>query len=414
MENDIELNMEIDSKEYHINTYKISVDKCEYIFIDLYMYFDRDNVYGYKDDAYRFAYYSKAVMEYVKAKDLRIDIFHMNDWHTALLPLFKKKYPEYESAKTMLTIHNLNYQGEVSKELISHFDLDYYVGGNTLNILESGINSSDIITTVSKTYAEELKYSYYSGNLNNAILRRQSSLYGIVNGLDEKFSPSRDLEIAEKYDSNTVFKKKPTNKKFLCDLCGFEYDNSFVIGMVSRLDYIKGFDLVIDSMDEFLKDERVKFVLLGDGDKRIKDSFMYYQEKYPNQVKCFLEYHGTKAEYIYAGADAFLMPSRIEPCGTSQMIALKYGTIPIVRQTGGLNDTIKQFDPFGKLGSGFKFYNYDVRDLIYTINLAKDTYFDYKDNWNMLINNAMSEDNSFLRCAKEYLNLYSMIKKRGE
>lgn len=412
LEKDVELSLTIDSKTYHINTYSCVMENTTFIFIDLYMFFDRKNVYGYDDDAYRFAYYSYAVLEYLRSINEKVDVFHLHDWHTCLFPLFKKKYEEFKDSKTILTIHNLNYQGETSRDIIDVFGFDYYVSGNTLNILEAGINSVDKITTVSKTYSEELKYAYYSGNLQEAILRRQSSMYGIVNGLDSKFDPQTDLVIKERYNIDNVFEKKPINKRFLCELCGFEYsDDLFVVGMVSRIDYIKGFDLVLNSIDEILKDEKVRMVLLGTGNEELMNRLKYYSEKYPKQFKCFLDYYGTKAEYIYAGSDAFLMPSRIEPCGTSQMIALKYGTIPIVRQTGGLNDTIRLYDPETNTGNGFKFYNYDAKDLIYTFNLCKDVYLFNKEGWKIMVKHAMSSNNSFERCAKEYLNLYNLVKE---
>ncbi|MCR5741888.1 MAG: glycogen/starch synthase [Gammaproteobacteria bacterium] len=414
LEKDKEIKLEINGTEYHINTYKIVIKNCIFVFIDLYMFFDRDRVYGYEDDAYRFAYFSSSVLEYLKVKGDIVDIIHLNDWHTALTTLFIKKYPEFKDTKTILTIHNLNYQGETSKEIVDHFHFDYYVAGNRFNILEAGINSADIISTVSKTYAEELKYTYYSGNLNAAILRKTSKLYGIVNGLDDKFDPRLDLEIKEQYDIESVFDKKPTNKKFLMDLCGFSYDDdTYVIGLVSRLDYIKGFDLILDSLDEILKEGNTKFILLGTGDERIKERLKEIEDRHPESVKCFLDYYGTKAEYRYAGSDADSMPSRIEPCGTSQMIALRYGTIPIVRQTGGLNDTIRNYEADTKEGNGFKFYNYDSRDLIYTVNLSRDVFRKDKEGWNRLILNAMSCDNGFERCAREYINLYNLIKKRS-
>ena len=410
-----EIVMDIDGKTYHINTYHIFNSGVTYVFIDLYMFFDRDQVYGFEDDPYRFAYYTKSVLEYLKERNDSPDIFHLNDWHTALLPLFMKKYDIFNNSKTLLTIHNLNYQGITSKEILTHFNLNYYVSGNTINILEAGINTADKITTVSKTYAEELKYTFYSGDLQDTIIHRQADIYGIINGLDSKFNPSDDLEIKAQYDIDNVYSMKPINKKFLCDLCGFDYnENTFVIGTVSRINDQKGFDLIIDSLDEILKDPDVKFVLLGVGDHNLMEELKLYEKKYPQQVKCFLDYYGTKPEYIYAGADVFLMPSKIEPCGTSQMIALKYGTIPIVRQTGGLNDTIDSFDNTTSLGNGFKFYNYDVRDLIYTIRIALVTYLTNKEGWRSLIHNAMSSNNSFERCAKEYLNLYNLIKIKGD
>ena len=412
-EKDSEIKLDIDKKEYRISTYRQMLDGVEFIFLDLYMFFDRKEIYGYEDDPERFAYYNYATLEYLNTNGIVVDVFHLNDWHTTLFTLFKKKYPEYAQSKTLLTIHNLNYQGETSRDIMDKFNFDYFVQGSKVNLLEVGINSADVLTTVSKTYAEELKYEYYSGNLHDSIMRRQGDIYGIVNGLDEKFNPTHDIEIKANYDIKTVYKNKPINKEFLLNLCGFSNNgDEFVIGMVSRLDSIKGFDLILDSIDSIMEDERVRIVLLGVGDQSIMDRFSEAEAKYPNRIKCFLDYYGTKAEYIYAGADIFLMPSRIEPCGTSQMIALKYGTIPVVRQTGGLNDTIRNFEFMSKKGNGFKFYNYDSRDLIYTVNLAKDTYFNDKKGWKALIKQAMESKNSFERCAKEYLALYKLVKEK--
>ena len=412
-EKDSEIKLDIDNKEYRISTYRQMLDGVEFIFLDLYMFFDRKEIYGYEDDPERFAYYNYATLEYLKTNGIVVDVFHLNDWHTTLFTLFKKNYPEYAQSKTLLTIHNLNYQGETSRDIMDKFNFDYFVQGSKVNLLEVGINSADVLTTVSKTYAEELKYEYYSGNLHDSIMRRQGDIYGIVNGLDEKFNPTHDIELKANYDIKTVYKNKTINKEFLLNLCGFSNNgDEFVIGMVSRLDSIKGFDLILDSIDSIMEDPRVRIVLLGVGDQSIMDRFSEAEAKYPNRIKCFLDYYGTKAEYIYAGADIFLMPSRIEPCGTSQMIALKYGTIPVVRQTGGLNDTIRNFEFMSKKGNGFKFYNYDSRDLIYTVNLAKDTYFNDKKGWKALIKQAMESKNSFERCAKEYLALYKLVKEK--
>ncbi len=412
MEKSIEVPITIDSKEYRINTYKITEGKLSYVFFDLYMFFDLDKVYGYPNDAYRFAYYTLFTLEYLKRINYVPDIFHMHDWHPSLLPLFKKKYEMFKDSKTVLTIHNMNYTGLVSKDIITMFNLDYYVHGNMLQILEASINSSDIITTVSKTYAEELKYKYYSGELNEAILRRNGSLYGIVNGLPSKYDPKTDLEIKAQYGPSNVIRNKLINKKYLCEVCGFTYNpNMVIIGMVSRIDEAKGFDIVLNSLDEILRRKEVYFVLLGTGEKKYMDALKDYENRYKGRVRCFLDFYGTNPSYIYSGADIFLMPSRIEPCGTSQMIALKYGTIPVVRQTGGLNDTIDQFDSTTKRGNGFKFYNYDSGDLIYNINLAIDAFTYDKDGWKSLIKNAMNSNNSFEKCTREYLILYSLVRK---
>lgn len=409
---DKEIKIEIENKEYHINSYIIEEANITYCFIDLYMFFDRDEVYGYDDDQYRFAYFSKAVLEYIRDNNLNIDIIHAHDWHASLIPLLLKKYKELSHIKTILTIHNLNYQGETNKEIINHFKLDYEVFGNTFNFLEAGINTFDIITTVSKTYQEELKYIYYSGNLRDSIVRRSSDLYGIVNGLDNKFNPENDLDLKAKYNKSNVKENKLINKKFLCEKSGFKYhDDMFIMGMVSRINEDKGFSLIIDSIDDILKNDNIYLVLLGVGDEYIMNKLRDIENRYRGRVKLFLDYFGINPSYIYSGADVFLMPSRIEPCGTSQMIALKYGTIPIVRQTGGLNDTIEQFDRLTKRGNGFKFFNYHSYDLINSINIAYDSYIN-KDEWNSLIINAMNSDNSFNKCVKEYINVYNNLMEK--
>ena len=407
------IEMEIDEEIHRIHIYSIEKEKLTYYFIDLYQFFDRDEVYGYPDDTYRFAYYTKTVLEFLNNYNIDIDIFHIHDWHTSLLPLFKKNYPKYNNSISILTIHNMNYVGRSDKTLLEHFNLDYQIDGWSFNFLEVGINTVDEITTVSKTYAEELKYDYYSGDLRDSIVRRSNNLYGILNGLEEKIGPSNDLTIKLRYDKTNVFTNKEINKKFLCETCGFNYyPDMFILGMVSRIDEIKGFYLVIDALSSVLENENIYFVLLGVGDKHIIERLKSLESRFSGRVKLFLDFYGTNPNYIYSGADAFLMPSRIEPCGTSQMIALKYGTVPIVRQTGGLNDTIQSFDRTTKTGNGFKFYNMDSKELVSMINIAYD-YFRYdKESWNKLILNGMDSNYSFSDCAKEYLNLYNLKRKK--
>lgn len=413
-EKDKELTLTIFDKQYHINVYKKESEKLTYILIDLYMFFERENVYGYKDDPYRFSYFTYAALEYLRLKKIKIEVFHFHDWHMCLLPLFMKKYDEYKKSLSVLTIHNLSYQGITNKEVIDHFGLDYYIEGENMNFLEIGINSADIINTVSKTYAEELKYVYYSGNLRDSIIRRTPDLYGIVNGLSSQIGPSNDMNLKARYSVNDsdFFKKKEINKKFLADTCEFTYSKDmFIMGMVSRIDQIKGFHLLVDALYNILENENIYFVLLGVGDESIITRLKELQNRFPERVKLFLDFYGTDPSYIYSGSDVFLMPSLIEPCGTSQMIALKYGTVPIVRQTGGLNDTIQSFDKTSKTGNGFKFYNQDYRELINTINIAYTTYKEDKDDWKVLIKNGMKCDFSFKKCAKDYLNLYSIERK---
>jgi len=410
-----ELKMEINKHKYQFNVYSIEQEKLTYYFIDLYIFFDRDEVYGYEDDAKRFSYFTLAAIKFISEQKMDIDIIHSHDWHTSLLPLLLRKFDRLKDVKTVLTIHNLNYQGETSKELLDEMDISYDVQTSNINLLEIGIDNFKEITTVSKTYAEELKYEYYSGGLRENILRRQENLYGIINGLSDGINPKLDLEIKERYSIDDVFDKKIINKEFLAKICGFNIDsNSFIIGSVSRINEIKGFDLIIDSLPKILENKNIFYCVLGVGNEYFKNKFLELEKNYKGRIKAFLEFDALNPSYIYSGADCFLMPSRIEPCGTSQMIALKYGTIPIVRQTGGLNDTIKSFDQISSTVNGFKFYNMDSRDLISSIEFAYNTYSFNKESWNALIKNAMKCKFSFEYCAKEYLKLYNKGENKYE
>ncbi|MCK7487422.1 MAG: glycogen/starch synthase [Bacillus subtilis] len=343
-----------------------------FYFIENFEYFDRENIYGYADDGDRFAFFSLAAMAFFDVFPKRPDVVHLHDWHLGLTPLLFKHTPGFQQQKTLLTIHNIEYQGVHPSAILAKLgidsDLKYYPN---INYLEIGLNHATKISTVSPTYRDELKYEYYSKNLVDLINRRDRDFYGILNGLTLSMSPQSDLQIARRYDISTVGVSKIENKRFLQREMGLpEGDDYFVIGMVSRLVEQKGFDIIFAGFDQMMQNEKIQFVLLGTGEKHFMDTLSHFEHRYPNRVKMNLSYDATEPSYIYAGADVFLMPSRYEPCGTSQMIALNYGTIPIVRQTGGLNDTIEQYNAVSKKGNGFKFYNYDGRDLVFQIQNA--------------------------------------------
>ncbi|MFA7076106.1 MAG: glycogen/starch synthase [Candidatus Izemoplasmatales bacterium] len=398
-------------KNYKVNLYSIVNSNTVYYFVESYDFFEREKTYGYTDDGDRYALFTLSVISFLDAIDEYPDVIHIHDWHVSLLPLILKVRDI--PIKTLMTIHNIEYQGIYSLDILSKLGINntlQYTRLNKLNFMEIGLNYATKISTVSETYKEELRYEYYSKNLVEIINKRARDFYGILNGLSDDINPATDLEIAKKYNLVNVFKAKKINKLDLqvkLDLLqGNEY---FIIGMVTRIVEQKGFDIIIPAMHEVLQNSQIEFAILGTGEESYVEQLKYLKQQYPERVSLNLEYNATNPQYIYAGADIFLMPSRYEPCGIGQMIALKYGTVPIVRQTGGLNDTVDNYDISSKRGNGFKFYNYDTKDLIFQINNAYNLFLNMKDDWKQIIINAMNSRYSLYDSAKKYLELYQII-----
>ncbi len=404
-------NILYDGKEYKANLYRLLDQNTTFYFIDSYNFFERDEIYGYEDDGDRFAFFSKACIKFLSALNHYPDIIHIHDWHMGLIPILIEENNLH--IKTLMTIHNIEYQGIHDVNILRRLGVEQKVKKiqGTINFMEIGLTTATKISTVSETYRDELKYEYYSKNLVEIINKRDRDFYGILNGLTNETNPDTDLEIACKYNSLNVLVNKKINKLDLQEkmnlLVGEEY---FILGMVTRIVEQKGFDIILPALHDILKkNDKVEFVILGTGDSNYKNALQDIKNRFPDRVSLNLTYNATKPNYIYAGADAFLMPSRYEPCGIGQMISLKYGTIPIVRQTGGLNDTIDQYDTASKDGNGFKFYNYDSRDLTFQINNAYHIFSQLKSDWNQVIINAMASDFSLFEQAKEYIELYKII-----
>lgn len=382
-----------------------------YYFIDAYQFFDRDKLYGYKDDDERFAFFNLAVVEFLEDFESYPDIIHVHDWHSSLVPMIVIE--KQIDIQTLLTIHNIEYQGIFSHRVLHELKIKNqysFIRPTSLNFLEAGIHLADKISTVSDTYKDELSYEYYSKNLVEAVQRRARDFYGILNGISEDIGPQNDLEISKKYDLVNVFSAKPENKADLQKRLGLNQDpNAFVIGMVTRIVEQKGFDIILPALYEVLTNPKIQFVILGTGDDEYMTLLEELEKSFPGQVSTNLTYNATNPNYIYAGADLFLMPSRVEPCGLGQMIALKYGTIPLVRQTGGLNDTVDHYDMSSKRGTGFKFYNFDSRDLIFQINHAYILYNEHPNDWRQLIINAMNASFTIKDSAMKYSELYEMM-----
>jgi len=390
-----------------------------YYLIDNQYYFKREGLYGYYDDAERFAFFSRAILEIIPHIDFKPDIIHCNDWQTALTPLYYSTMyatqPGYENIKTVFTIHNIQYQGVYGKELIDNVvGLDYSYKNlieydDTVNFAKAAIECANAVTTVSPSYAKEILDPWYSHGLDTILKQRSFKLRGILNGIDvENYNPETDKDIYKNYSAEKMT-GKATNKRELQKFFGLpEKKETPVMGMVTRLVSHKGLDLCTAVLDELLSTTDIQLVVLGSGDTEYEDFFRGLASRYPEQVGLCLGFIPDLARKIYAGSDFFLMPSKSEPCGLSQMVALRYGSIPIVRETGGLRDSVT--DSGDGEGNGFTFANYNAHEMLYTIKRACEGYND-KKGWKILVKRAMESDNSWGKSANEYIRMYKEILK---
>ncbi len=403
-------------RRQYCGVFEAHLDGVIYYFIDNQYYFKRDGLYGYYDDAERYTFFSRAVLEVLPHIDFTPDIIHCNDWQTALIPVyldaFYKQNEFYKDIKTVYTIHNIQYQGKFGHELLEDVlglpgerrgIVEY---DNCINFMKAAIQCADKVTTVSPTYAKEILSPYYSHGLDNILKEFTYKTTGIVNGIDvEVYNPETDNLIYKNFSVEDV-SAKAFNKNSLQEELGLpKKADTPVIGMVTRLVKHKGIDLVKCVFEELLQKD-VQFAILGSGEWEFETFFHEMSKKYPEKVGLKLGFNPQLAHRIYAGADIFLMPSQSEPCGLAQMVALRYGTIPIVRETGGLNDTIK--DSHDGTGNGFTFKNYNAHDMQYTISRALEGYKD-KDGWSILRERAMKCDNSWKTSANAYIGLYKEI-----
>jgi len=402
-------------RRQYCGIFEAHVDGVIYYLLDNQYYFKRDTLYGFYDDAERFAFFSRAVLEILPYIDFIPDVIHCNDWQTAMVPVYKDRYYHdgiYQNIKTVFTIHNIQYQGKYGYELMNDVlglsdDSAHLVEyENCVNLMKGAIECADRVTTVSRTYAEEILTPWFSHGLDEILKLRSFKLSGIVNGIDvEVYNPETDPLIyapfsAEKPDDKAI------NKAELQKEMGLpQKDDVPVIGIVSRLVGHKGFDLVKAVFEDILKAD-VQFAILGSGEWEFETFFYDMKEKYPDKVGLRLGFVPQLAHRIYAGADIFLMPSKSEPCGLAQMVALRYGTIPIVRETGGLKDTIQ--DSGDGEGNGFTFATYNAHDMLEAVWRALAGYSD-AEGWNVLKLRAMNCDNSWKRSAGEYLKIYKEL-----
>lgn len=404
---------------------KLELDGVTFYFIDNQEYFYREGFYGYGDDAERFAFFSRAALEILPQDNFWPDVIHTNDWHTALVNVYLRLDhigdERYEKIKTVFTIHNLKYQGVFPKDVMgdvlgldwqyfNNGDLEYY---DAVNLMKGAIIYADNVTTVSRTYAQEIQYEYFGEGLDGLLRRRAGDLHGIVNGLDtELYNPATDRFLTEpfkKYDSTNVVERKIDNKAALQRLLDLPVERQTpLVAMVTRLVEPKGLDLVIRILDELLEHEDMQFVLLGVGDRVYEDWFKELAWRHPTKVSSNIYFSDEMAQRIYAGASIFLMPSAYEPCGIGQLIAMRYGTIPVARATGGLVDTVIPYNKSTQEGNGFLFPDYNAHDMMYTLKKALTLFRDF-NSWKALMQNAMNTDYSWARSAKEYKALYERL-----
>ena len=404
------------------NIYRYHLNDIEYLFIENDTYFYRDQVYGYDDDVARFAVFNNAVLEMMIKCDYYPDICHEHDYHTGILPaLCKIRFNAIESIKRIkhiFTIHNLAYQGIYDKQVLFDllgFDYRYFEDGslrfnNEANFMKIGIVYADRVSTVSRTYAKEIQTPQFGEGLDPILQYRKDDLAGIVNGIDiDSFNPATD-NIAANYSAKAYKRAKATNKRALQHELGLEERNDvLLVGMISRLTWQKGVDLVVNSIEHWLQRGDVQVAILGSGESKYEYQLRMLEERFKGRVVFYCGYNEALAHRMYAGLDMLLMPSLFEPCGISQLIAMRYGTLPLVRETGGLKDTVEPLNEFEKTGRGFSFGPFDHFAFNTVYDYAYSQYYEHKDNWNMLVKNAMEYDVSFDKSAREYEAIYDSM-----
>ena len=415
--------MDIGWKQQYVGVMYMEYEGVPVYFIDNEYYFNGFNIYGdVKWDIEKYCYFCKAALSILPSIGFRPDIVHCHDWQSGLVPVYLKTLfannPFYQGIKSIMTIHNLQFQGRWDIKTIQDYsglpsDLftpDKLEMNKDASMLKGGLVYADKITTVSNTYAHEIQTPYYGEGLDGLLRARWQSLWGIVNGIDyDIFNPAKDDKIACKYTTRTYKKNKLKNKLALQKELGLpEDENAYMIGIVSRLTDQKGLDLIDHTMNDIMTDG-TQLVVLGTGDRRYEDMFRYYQGFHPQKLSANIYFSDELSHKIYAGCDSILVPSRFEPCGLTQLMALKYGSLPIVRETGGLKDTVQPYNEFEGTGTGFSFANYDSRELLNTINYSKKIFFDDKNAWYAMQKRAMEQDYSWDSSAKVYEQLYAEI-----
>lgn len=412
---------QLGNKNVYCGIKQLEMDGVIYYFIDNLAYFDRPALYGQWDDGERFAYFSLAIIEMLEVIEWIPDVIHTNDWQTAMIPvMLVDRYHWKEPLKNIrkvISIHNIRFQGIYPPNILQNvfgtgfntFTEDGVKDNGNVNYLKGGINFSDRVTTVSPTYAEEIMTPEFGEGLDAVIRHNGWKVRGIINGIDYDLNdPEQDPHLPYHYNSDDL-SNKFKNKEALQEELGLPVDKDiFMIGVVSRLTDQKGFQLVEAALEELLQTE-VQVVVLGTGEAQFEHSFRYFQDRYPDKMRALIQFDIGLAQRIYAASDAFLMPSAFEPCGLSQMISMRYGTLPIVHETGGLKDTVQPYNQYTGEGTGFTFSRFDRDDMLPAIYHAMHVYYNDKNAWYGMVDQAMNADFTWKEPAKEYIKIYREI-----
>lgn len=415
-------NVTLSWRQVYCGVFQLERDGVIYWFVDNEYYFKRWQLYGHFDDCERFAYFSRAVIEVPGQLDWAPDIIHCNDWQTALVPVYlleeRYRIPQLANAKTVFTIHNIEYQGRYGDQVLedviglgrNYFNEGMLAFHDDVNLMKGAIMASNFVTTVSPTYAQELRTPFYAHGLDGIINQQSGKLQGILNGIDMDFyDPAKRTGLAANFNVKTLKKGKAACKQALQRAVGLNEDpNVPIIACVSRLVGHKGFSMVTDVLNNIME-QNVQMVVLGTGDWQYEEAFRHAQWQYPGRFSAQLAYSGPLSEQIYAGADMFLMPSVSEPCGLSQMIAMRFGTLPIVRETGGLKDTVFPYNRFEGTGRGFTFADINAYDMLWVIREAIGLFYNNQEAWVSMQREGMTADFSWNQSAQEYLNIYQRI-----
>ena len=415
-----DMNLCSDGKQYYVGIMEYQEDGVVYDFIDNDEFFSWGNPYtNLIDDIPKFCYFAKAALAALNYLNWTPDVVHCHDWQAALVPLYLRtcfQDTDVGRAISVLTIHNLKFQGIYDRKMIQYWSglPDYVFNKDCMiqnwldaNMLKGGIAYSNKVTTVSNTYAWEIQTEEYGEGLAEHLRYHNNKILGIVNGIDtDIWNPETDKLLAADYDEKLAIKNKKINKKALQESLGLDVDeHKMVIGLISRLTNQKGLDLVNDVIPGIM-DEHTQVVVLGTGDSQYENTFRYYENKYKGNFCAYIAYNENVAHNIYAGCDALLVPSRFEPCGLTQLIAMRYGAVPIVRETGGLKDTVQPYNMFENTGNGFTFDRYESGLLYDAINRAKTLYFENRKSWDDMVIRDMNKDVSWEKSAKQYKDMY--------
>lgn len=415
--------MDLAWRSQYVGILEMEYEGVHFYFIDNEFYFAGFHPYGnIFEDIEKFAFFCKAALSAMPSLDFRPDIIHCHDWQTGLIPVYIKDSfndnPFYHGIKTIMTIHNLKFQGIWDKQKV--IDItglnEYYFTSDKLeaygdaNYLKGGIVYADMVTTVSDSYAEEIKMPFYGEHLDGLMRARSNCLRGIVNGLDyDEYNPETDPLIYANYNAKTFRKEKIKNKRGLQKELGLDQnDKAFMIGIVSRLTDQKGFDLINYVIEEICAED-TQLVVLGTGEERYENLFRHFEWKYHGRVSANIFYSNERSHKIYAACDAFLMPSLFEPCGLSQLMSLRYGTVPVVRETGGLKDTVEPYNEYQHTGTGFTFSNYNAHEMRDSLLYAYQVFHENRTGWLDIARRGMEQNFSWSSSAKEYEKLYAKL-----